>query len=204
MAQNTSSGPPMEPRASDGNSGAATADMTWNPWNEGNTLGFDGGGIRGYWSLLVLRSLMLKIKEAEEAMDDDARSSFHPEHAPSAISQLTYASATHFLPCHYFDLIGGTSTGALIAIMLSMFRMTVEDCIDEYKKMGTAIFGRPRTLHAIRLPPLTRTKFSTKNLTESFESVIRRRAVNTENLTSRVRFRTEPGTCRGQGKPLEE
>lgn len=32
--------------------------------------------------------------------------------------------------CDYFDMIGGTSTGGPIAIMLGRLRMTVDDCID--------------------------------------------------------------------------
>jgi len=70
-----------------------------------------------------------------------------------------------FLPCHYFTYIGGTSTGgwvemirlinltltdpsmnSLISIMLSRLRMTVEDCIKEYKDLGGKIFGHPRLL----------------------------------------------------------
>lgn len=41
---------------------------------------FDGGGVRGYASLLILQQVMATIGDA--------------------------------LPCNYFDMIGGTSTGA--------------------------------------------------------------------------------------------
>jgi patatin-like phospholipase/acyl hydrolase len=35
-------------------------------------------------------------------------------------------------PCDYFDMIGGTSTGGLIALMLGRLRMGVDECIAAY------------------------------------------------------------------------
>jgi patatin-like phospholipase/acyl hydrolase len=54
-------------------------------------------------------------------------------------------------PCEYFELIGGTSTGGLIAIMLGLLGMvslsskganpqTVNECIDEYLKLSREVF----------------------------------------------------------------
>ena len=34
----------------------------------------------------------------------------------------------------------------LISIMLSRFRMTVDDCIKEYETLGAKVFGKPRPL----------------------------------------------------------
>jgi patatin-like phospholipase/acyl hydrolase len=45
-------------------------------------------------------------------------------------------------PCHFFDLIGDTSTGGLIAIMLSTLGMTIDDCITEYMELAPRIFPR--------------------------------------------------------------
>jgi len=61
-------------------------------------LSLDGGGIRGLSSLLILRTIMERIKLANQ------------------LSQTPK-------PCEYFDLIGGTSTGGLIAIMLGRLRL---------------------------------------------------------------------------------
>ena len=72
-------------------------------------------------SLVVLRQLMEMIK---------------PEDPPK--------------PCDYFDMIGGTSTGGLIAIMLGRLRMTVDECIDEYLKLSPRIFTHVR--HRVRWP----------------------------------------------------
>lgn len=104
----------------------------------------DGGGIRGYWSLLMLEELMNKIEVEErkyrqngdsEEDDFDGLHSFFPEPWPKNVSHRPYepdeedelrrASSNdttaecralkpsrRFLPCHYFDYIFGSSTGA--------------------------------------------------------------------------------------------
>jgi patatin-like phospholipase/acyl hydrolase len=46
-------------------------------------------------------------------------------------------------PCDYFDLIGGTSTGGLIAIMLGRLKMTIEECIIAYLQISREVF-QPR------------------------------------------------------------
>ncbi|KAL9610366.1 MAG: hypothetical protein Q9167_004936 [Letrouitia subvulpina] len=43
-------------------------------------------------------------------------------------------------PCEYFHLIGGTSTGGLIALMLGRLRMTTEEALRKYNKIAGAIF----------------------------------------------------------------
>jgi hypothetical protein len=101
----------------------------------------DGGGIRGYWSLLVLERLMQHVANAEQKLWQDTASndalpgctSFYPFQFPDHTSHAPYASdeksriaiagdaaarlkltdaSRRFLPCHYFDFICGTSTGA--------------------------------------------------------------------------------------------
>jgi patatin-like phospholipase/acyl hydrolase len=61
-------------------------------------LSLDGGGVRGLSSLLILREIMEEIGRRTNAAET-------PQ------------------PCEYFDLIGGTSTGGIIAIMLGRLRM---------------------------------------------------------------------------------
>ncbi|KAJ5689918.1 hypothetical protein N7462_004310 [Penicillium macrosclerotiorum] len=43
-------------------------------------------------------------------------------------------------PWEVFDMIGGTSTGGLIAIMLGRLKMSIKDCIDEYNKVMDQVF----------------------------------------------------------------
>jgi patatin-like phospholipase/acyl hydrolase len=65
-------------------------------------LSLDGGGVRGLSSLLILREIMEEIQRQSDREANDVP-----------------------LPCQYFDLIGGTSTGGLIAIMLGRLRMVL-------------------------------------------------------------------------------
>jgi predicted acylesterase/phospholipase RssA len=45
-------------------------------------------------------------------------------------------------PCDYFDLIGGTSTGGLIALMLGRLQMTTNEALRTYNSLARAIFSR--------------------------------------------------------------
>jgi hypothetical protein len=44
-------------------------------------------------------------------------------------------------PHDIFDLVAGTSTGGLIAVMLGKLGMTVDQCIDAYYGLSATIFG---------------------------------------------------------------
>lgn len=47
-------------------------------------------------------------------------------------------------PHKYFDLIGGTSTGGLAAIMLGRLGMDIQAAIEKYQELGPTIFGNDR------------------------------------------------------------
>ncbi|KAG9513283.1 phospholipase, patatin family protein, partial [Aureobasidium melanogenum] len=49
-------------------------------------------------------------------------------------------------PCDYFDIIGGTSTGGLIAIMLGRLEMSINECIDAYKTLSGDVFHKKRRI----------------------------------------------------------
>ena len=69
-------------------------------------LSLDGGGVRGLSTLLILKELMAQLSREMESPEDDSQFSLP-------------------LPCDYFDLICGTSTGGLIALMLGRLRMVI-------------------------------------------------------------------------------
>jgi len=65
-------------------------------------LALDGGGVRGLSEVLMLKNLFQRVDFEE---NDGRRSEFLPE------------------PWKFFDLICGTSTGGLLALMLGRLRM---------------------------------------------------------------------------------
>lgn len=77
----------------------------------------DGGGIKGYTSLLILQRIFRTMK-AEGQLTDIPK------------------------PCDVFDLIVGTSTGGTIAVMLGRLHMTIDECIGKYEQVGGQVFGK--------------------------------------------------------------
>ncbi|KAI0452792.1 FabD/lysophospholipase-like protein [Xylaria acuta] len=136
------------------------------------------------------------IKLEELSRDEPARSSFHPCEAPRNISQISQTPDTPFLPCHYFDYIAGTSTGALITILLSRFRMTVEDCLKEYEIMAGLVFGHPKLIYSMKFG-MGGNKFRRASLERAVKKVIERRAEQRSEDYSEFLFQTEIDTCRG-------
>lgn len=114
-------------------------------------LALDGGGVRGLSSLQVLKRLM-------ELID--------PKDPPK--------------PCDYFDMIGGTSTGGLIAIMLGRLRMSVDECIEEYKKLSTRVFTHCQ--HRITWRGILQGRFDGEALVDGVQGLLVRKCMNKDEL----------------------
>jgi patatin-like phospholipase/acyl hydrolase len=84
-------------------------------------LSLDGGGVRGLSSLLILQRIMHVVNRKQQAESGGKQS---------------------LRPCEYFDIIAGTSTGGLIAIMLGTLCMSVDDCITSYQDIAPKIFPK--------------------------------------------------------------
>ncbi|ORX98184.1 hypothetical protein BCR34DRAFT_593257 [Clohesyomyces aquaticus] len=84
-------------------------------------LSLDGGRVRGLSTLYILKYIMDRLNHE--------RKNNTPSIPPVK-------------PCDVFDLIGGTSTGGLIAIMLGRLEMDVDGCIAAYNDLAAAVFGK--------------------------------------------------------------
>ena len=79
-------------------------------------LALDGGGIRGILTLEVLARMEEMLAKAT-------------------------GGGTAFRLCHFFDYVGGTSTGAIIAAGLAR-GMSAKELLDFYQKTGPAMFDK--------------------------------------------------------------
>ena len=73
-------------------------------------------------------------------------------------------------PCDYFDLIAGTGTGGLIAIMLGRLRMNTKDCMRVYVQMTRKVFETDKTIIGI---PYRSTLFKASMLEDAIKACVR-------------------------------
>ncbi|KAL1892639.1 hypothetical protein Sste5346_006924 [Sporothrix stenoceras] len=121
------------------------------PGDQIRLLSLDGGGVRGLSSLMILRRLMATVD---------------PESPPK--------------PCEYFDMIGGTSTGGLIAIMLGRLQMTVDECIEAYTSLSDKVFEKKS--HRVKINGKLQGRFDTAELEETIKRILRARNLHEDEL----------------------
>ena len=176
----------------------------------------DGGGIRGYSTLLIIQELMKAIGVQEQIFgprkkdeyQGRASSSLYPvrplinavrgnQQVDSGVSQNEVDSPTRlWLPCHYFDYMAGTSTGGLISIMLGRLRMSIDDCIKEYENLGGQVFANPRWFH-IRGPLFCpRDKYDHKVLKRIIQSIVNDRVPKINKFPGGKTFASDENRCR--------
>ena len=119
----------------------------------------DGGGVRGISELRILQIIMDRVK-ARLGLPDDADDP---------------------LPCEYFQLIGGTSTGGLIAIMLSRLRMTAAEAAEQYIELARQIFGPQNQKSRFQDG-----KFKATTLEEAVKKLVAMRARASDTGTSMI------------------
>ncbi|KAJ5770726.1 uncharacterized protein N7511_002777 [Penicillium nucicola] len=117
-------------------------------------LSLDGGGVRGYSMLILLQELMY-------------RTYVECEGKPPRRDQIPK-------PCDHFDLITGTGTGGLIALMLGRLRLDLETCKEVYVRMTRKVFETDKTIAGI---PYRSTLFKASKLEEAIRECVREHTV---------------------------
>jgi hypothetical protein len=77
-------------------------------------------------------------------------------------------------PCEHFDLICGTGTGGLIAIMLGRLRLDLETCKLVYVHMTKKVFETDKTLAGI---PIRSTLFKASKLEEAIKECVKEHTI---------------------------
>lgn len=120
-------------------------------------LSLDGGGVRGYSMLIILETLMhrsfVEVYGRPPRPDEKLK------------------------PCDYFDLIAGTGTGGLIAIMLGRLRLDLETCKKVYSRMARHVFETDKTWAGV---PYRKTFFKASKLEEAIRECVREHTVSEE------------------------
>lgn len=109
----------------------------------------DGGGVRGFSSIIVLEELMQRVVSLCDG---------HPPERSDMVR-----------PCEYFDLIGGTGTGGLIAIMLGRLRMTIRQCKDIFTEMTQVVFESDKMIAGL---PYKSTLFKASKLEDAIRACV--------------------------------
>jgi hypothetical protein len=78
-------------------------------------------------------------------------------------------------PCDHFDLIVGTGTGGLIAIMLGRLRLDLEQCKELYVEMTRMVFQTDKTIAGI---PYRSTLFKASMLENAIKAAVREHTVS--------------------------
>ncbi|QRW22931.1 tRNA uridine 5-carboxymethylaminomethyl modification enzyme GidA [Rhizoctonia solani] len=125
-----------------------------------NLLSLDGGGITGLSSLLIIKEIMTRLQEKDQQ---------------KALK-----------PYEYFDMIAGTGTGAISAVMLGRLHMSIDDAIKSYLHLMRTVFSER--------------KFTMKRDTGAFKSTVLEREL--KELVNRMAGdpnATLMGSARGEG-----
>lgn len=118
----------------------------------------DGGGVRGYSMLVLLKDFMHQTHvQINDGSDGEQPGQSGDDPRPK--------------PCDYFDLIGGTGTGGLIAIMLGRLRMDIPSCVDTYVEMTRRVFETDKTIAGI---PYRSTMFKASKLEDAIRQCVAR------------------------------
>ncbi|KAJ5157873.1 uncharacterized protein N7482_008973 [Penicillium canariense] len=110
-------------------------------------LSLDGGGVRGLSTLYILQRIMLQLS-------------------------LERDDGIVLKPCDVFDLIGGTSTGGLIAIMLGRLEMGIDECILAYTQLMSSVFGEKLNNIPVDWSGNIRGRYDSQRLKAAIEHVI--------------------------------
>ncbi|EXJ75745.1 uncharacterized protein A1O5_00252 [Cladophialophora psammophila CBS 110553] len=122
-------------------------------------LSLDGGGVRGLSTLHILKCLMRLLNHERQK-----------------------SGALPLKPCELFDLIGGTSTGGLIAIMLGRLEMDVDECIEAYNRLIKTVFEKKAHWALFNWRGNIQAQFDNAKLKGAIEEIITRKGYSTTEL----------------------
>lgn len=140
-------------------------------------LSFDGGGVRGAISVAFLERIETIFAEHQHKILTDYIA--QKERAGIADESLAAARAKHEAPfrlADWFDLVGGTSTGSLIAGAIAL-GFNTSDIKKFYLERAPNVFQRPFW----RIPGL-QAKFDARALQQEIDNIVAQRTLDSKDL----------------------
>ena len=140
-------------------------------------LALDGGGVRGAITVAFLEEIetILTAEQARQtgtpASGDTPQPQEKPQEKPPGKPQVKKARLGD-----YFDLVGGTSTGSLIATALAL-GYTIDQVKEFYLERAPQVFKRPFW----RLPGL-QSKFDARALIDEINAIVKDRRLDSNEL----------------------
>ena len=147
-----------------------------------------------YSSLLILKEIMETIIRQEKSYPGEPTESYGP--AESSYHPLEASKADVWLPCHYFDYIGGTGSGGLIAIMLGRLRMNVYDSILAFEGVLKDVLYHKRWFHYRSLLFWPRAKFDHQILEQAIQNLVNHHGPGVPGLLGNSNFASNENQCR--------
>ena len=128
---------------------SATLDERLHAKGPKRILSLDGGGIRGALTLGFLEKIESTLAEKHKDMMPPSEFRLH----------------------HYFDLIGGTSTGSIIAALLAIGGKSVTEIKKMYQELGKKIFSDKNGLNIFGKQLYINRKYNAAPLKEELERI---------------------------------
>jgi hypothetical protein len=143
-------------------------------------LSLDGGGVRGAISVAFLERIEEIFSQRQRQIVSDALKAKEIAGAGTqGLAEISRKLDTHKIRlADRFDLVGGTSTGAIIAGALALGYSTAQ-VKDFYLKLAPRIFRRPFW----RVPGL-QSKFDARALREEIANILRDRTLASDDLVT--------------------
>ncbi|KII90267.1 hypothetical protein PLICRDRAFT_138833, partial [Plicaturopsis crispa FD-325 SS-3] len=134
--------------------------------NKGLTLlALDGGGTRGLSELIILKTIMHRI-------------------------QMKDKLPVMPRPCERFDMIAGTGTGGLIALMLGKLRLTIDEAITCYNELIEKVFS------SVKLRNASGSILKATKLEEALKDIVKRYSKNQDADTLMIDPEAEDELCK--------
>jgi patatin-like phospholipase/acyl hydrolase len=132
-------------------------------------LSLDGGGVRGLSAIIILKHIMKILNKKRGFVVD---------------------------PWQEFDMIGGTSTGGLLAIMLGRLRMSLDECEKKYLQLSEKIFTPARSRGNVVGKGYDLLQANGKFKSEPLESTIQEILVSLRLSVDELLLDNDPESCK--------